>query len=368
MDFSITDAFKTWELQKGYPLVHVRADDETGEIVVTQERYYAENEQRVTDDERSWFIPLSFATASNPSFDDISFTDYFANGQENKTIAYPDNFDASQWFIFNKQQMGFYRVNYDVSNWQAIIKVLNSPNFNQIHVLNRAQIIDDSLNLAADGYLSYQTAFEILSYLQRETDYIPWRAAVINLDKIDYILADSPAHDNFKIYLKHALRRIHKTLGFEERPQDTLIDKFGRELAIDWLCRLGDAKCLEYTHDLLRKSIYDNVEIPDSLEITVICNGLRGLNRQDEFVALWRRFQDSEDQAKRIRIIDGLLCSEDPKTIKDLIETILVSSQETYYRTHERQRILNNALVRSPAGVSVTIEILTLYYDEVVAM
>ena len=368
LGFSFTEAFKSWENQKGFPLVYVRADDETGEITVTQQRYYAEGEQRLDNDDRSWFIPLNMAFASNPNFNDISFTDYFISGEEHKTIQYPDNFDASQWFIINKQQMGFYRVNYDNSNWQELIKVLNSRNFNQIHVLNRAQLIDDSLNLAHDGYLSYDIAFGILNYLSRETDYIPWRAAVLNLDKIDFILGQTTARDNFRIFLRKALLRMYKLYGMEEKPQDTLMDKFGRELAIDWMCRLGDEHCLDNTFELLKKSIHENVDLPDSLEITVYCNGLKGLDRQTEFVELWKKFQASEDQAERLRIIDGLLCSADPQTIKNLLETILVANSETYYRTHERTRILNNVVSRSAVGVPVIIEYISDYYDDIVAM
>ena len=36
--------------------------------------------------------------------------------------------------------------------------------------------MDDSLNLARGGIIRYATAFSLLEYLEKETDYVPWSA------------------------------------------------------------------------------------------------------------------------------------------------------------------------------------------------
>lgn len=55
-----------------------------------------------------------------------------------------------KWVIFNVQETGYYRVNYDAENWNLIIQQLKE-NHESIQVINRAQIIDDVLNLARAG-------------------------------------------------------------------------------------------------------------------------------------------------------------------------------------------------------------------------
>lgn len=76
-------------------------------------------------------------------------------------------------------------MNYDNESWYRIIKVLNSKNYADIHVLNRAAIIDDLLNLARTGFLPYGTAFDGLQYLKRENNYLPFKAAFSGLTYLD---------------------------------------------------------------------------------------------------------------------------------------------------------------------------------------
>jgi aminopeptidase N len=47
-----------------------------------------------------------------------------------------------------------------------------------IHVINRAQIMDDALNLAKSGLLDYETALSVTGYLSKEVEYIPWASAL----------------------------------------------------------------------------------------------------------------------------------------------------------------------------------------------
>lgn len=322
------------------------------------------------EDNSRWYIPLNYAVESRPDFDDLTITNYFLDNQLETTISYPVAFASSnEWFVFNKQQIGYYRVNYDARNWQQLIRVLNSDNFNDIHVSNRAQLVDDALNLAADEYLDYETAFNVLSYLERETDYIPWRAAITNLDKIDYIIASEPSLSvNFQRFVRKLVRLMYVTYGLEEISGDSMIDQFARELAIDWTCRMGDERCLRDTYAYVRRIALEGLVVPKSLEITYICNGLRGLNRQDEFTALWNRLIDSNDQSERIRIIDGLVCSSDPVSLRNLLQATLDPDAQLTYRAHEIQRIWSNIHSKSWIGIDVLIDFIDDFYDEIRTM
>lgn len=58
-------------------------------------------------------------------------------------------------------------------------------NHTAISKKNRAQILDDYLNIARANLTSYVTAMELTRYLIHEHDYAPWTAASVALDYID---------------------------------------------------------------------------------------------------------------------------------------------------------------------------------------
>lgn len=68
---------------------------------------------------------------------------------------------------------GYYRVNYDETNWKLLASYLNTSSYTNISPLNRAHLIYDAFTLARSGRLSYKVALELTNYLHRETDYIP---------------------------------------------------------------------------------------------------------------------------------------------------------------------------------------------------
>ena len=88
-----------------------------------------------------------------------------------------------------------------------IIKQLNEDH-TKIHVINRAQIIDDALNLARVGLLKYELALEVTSYLNSETEYIPWAAALTGLRYIEEMLKRTSGYGDFKVRSKHCFYEI----------------------------------------------------------------------------------------------------------------------------------------------------------------
>ncbi|KAG5680752.1 hypothetical protein PVAND_010239 [Polypedilum vanderplanki] len=360
--FNFTHAFRTWEMQAGYPLVTVRFDETTSLFRLTQKRYLSSTEETF-DDDSSWYIPLSYTTGANPDFDNYLFTDFFPDGQTEKTISTAgiSGFDASQWYIFNLQQLGYYRVNYDENNWRRIIEVLNSDDYTKIHVLNRAQLVDDALTLAFDGVISYDIALGVVSYLARETDYMPWYPAVYAFDKLDYILKGSEIYEDFQRLVRLLIRKLYLLNDFTKvNNLPSIIEQSAMELAIDWTCRMGDQKCLSHAYQEMKA---ENFSKP--LEITYICNGMKGPNRADEFKRHFDRFQNSIYQTERLRIIDGLLCPNDPQLLKELLYT--TTGTGTFYRSHEKRRIYTGMIERSSVGLKVLIDYILEYYNEIVS-
>ena len=138
--------------------------------------------------ENLWWVPISYTTQSNPDFDSIG-AHFWIEGVNNVVIANetaPTQWADNDWVIVNIRETGYYRVNYDSDNWDLLTQQLNGDNFEVIHVINRAQLIDDSLNLARAEIISYDVAFGILEYLRQEIDFAPWSAVSIFITRIKH--------------------------------------------------------------------------------------------------------------------------------------------------------------------------------------
>jgi len=77
-------------------------------------------------------------------------------------------------YIYIYIYIGYYRVNYDNDNWQKLIKYLNSMEYLNIHVLSRAQIIDDAYYFLSTNKLEFSLFKSLTYYLSNETNYVPW--------------------------------------------------------------------------------------------------------------------------------------------------------------------------------------------------
>lgn len=103
---------------------------------------------------------------------------------------------------------GLYRVNYDEDNWSRLIGQLKTSPAD-IHVLNRAQLVDDSFNLARADALHYSVPLRLTSYLKTEDDVIPWYSLINGYSYLlDRMRRNDTEHSELKV---SATERTHKT-------------------------------------------------------------------------------------------------------------------------------------------------------------
>lgn len=189
----------TWANEKGYPVLSVRRTYETGDIIISQERFISD---RKVPNTNVWMIPYNYVHQSKADFDDLSTFSWLSTKAARINTEVP----ANEWIIFNKQQVGYYRVNYDANNWELITNALIN-NLSSIDRLNRAQLIDDAYWLARSGRLDIEVLMKLLTYLKDETEYAPWTAANNVLSYFNGKLRGTPAYKDFTVSANQ--RHIH---------------------------------------------------------------------------------------------------------------------------------------------------------------
>ena len=83
-----------------------------------------------------WWVPITFAPAGGDFNNTFPNTTWLSKDQESiKVSGLPDKKTA---VVFNVQETGYYRVNYDEKNWRLINRQLHKPKGHlEIHVANR---------------------------------------------------------------------------------------------------------------------------------------------------------------------------------------------------------------------------------------
>lgn len=163
--------------------------------------------------------------------------------------------DKDNWVIFNIQLAGLYKIKYDRRNYKLIVKTLNSDNFKQIHTINRAQLIDDAMDLAWTGEQDYGIAFAMINYLHKEDEYIPWKSALDNLRGISRLLIRSPLFGVFKAYVQHVLEPIYVRVGgVSTAVESSRLDAVKHQSMIcAWSCRYSVGDCEEKSSEIFAK-------------------------------------------------------------------------------------------------------------------
>lgn len=111
---------------------------------------------------------------------------------------------AHQWIKFNKDQIGYYRVNYPVEEWKKLSNALVS-NLSQFSISDRGHLLNDAFSLADASQLDYDVALDLTQYLKNETEYVPWRVAVAKLYDLKRSLYYS---EHYRTYVVSKVHRI----------------------------------------------------------------------------------------------------------------------------------------------------------------
>ncbi|XP_052871181.1 aminopeptidase N-like [Anopheles cruzii] len=173
--------------------------------------------------------------------------------------------------FINKQQTGYYRVNYDKQSWNQLINVLNSDQFEErIPVINRAQLVDDVANLARAGEVSYDVALSLMQYLKRETEYIPWSTAYNALLHLDWMFSASVEYGRFESYMRNLTSFTYRQVGLTGKLDH--MSQLHRDKTLYLACYFGVPQCMSAANSVLETAtLKESLDVPADLQSTVFC-------------------------------------------------------------------------------------------------
>ncbi|KYN20769.1 Aminopeptidase N [Trachymyrmex cornetzi] len=323
--YRIKEVMDTWMNQKSYPEVNVLKNYTTGEVTISQECIYGE------ETNNKWWVPITFVTQSNPDFSN-TVPRYWLRPDRNITFT----IDPNDWIIVNIQQTGYYRVNYDMKNWKKISYYLNSVKFTNIHVLNRAQLIDDLFDFV-DGRISGFVFVNHIRYLHREVDYVAWYPLlfrVIPWLKNNFLfLADAR---DVKLMIMALLTDLLRNIEYSEDIGDDLITNKVRLEAIKWSCTIGDWLCKNKMAIKLNQHLADPelYRFPPEHHF-MYCIGLMVANRStwDKMFELYQETDPKKEKFKKM-LLNSLTCTDNFDIITNFLNITAFNTSLFHEKEH----------------------------------
>ncbi|KAK4881205.1 hypothetical protein RN001_004524 [Aquatica leii] len=309
---TVKEIMDTWTLQTGYPVLNVVRNYACNTALVMQERFLYDNFNSKSNETKTcWWVPITLMSERNLQLN---------NTQPRKWLTCPCGIDLmhempnkDEWVLFNVNISALYRINYDELNWRLLINALQN-NFYNIPVLNRVQLIDDSAALAWTGKLKYDIHFNILSYLVKESDFLPWRAAISNFDTFEKLFRRTSSYGILKTFIRNLLKPIYGRVGgYETKTTLNIVEESRFQSIITmWGCNYKVSGCIEDSKSLFNQwqtNSSDN-KIPKDLRGINYCVVLRN-GGESEWNYLWSQYQKSNNPAEKQVILVSLGCSRD---------------------------------------------------------
>ncbi|XP_077297072.1 aminopeptidase N-like [Arctopsyche grandis] len=355
-DLTVTDIFGIWSTQPGYPLVTATSGN-NGSIMLKQSRFHKKN---ITSSEK-WWIPITWVTSKGGDFENTLVQRWFS--PNDTVLNIPLELDEDSWFIFNKQGTGYYRVMYDDKNWKLLTEALKA-NLSSIHLLNRVQLVDDSLELARTLRLNYTTAFDLLFHLKEETDYIPWWAVLPRIKTLSLMM---PAATNFNKYTEFLLQitnKVYQSIGFEPKPNDDYITRMKRNVILDIACNAGNNDCRKNSNrklELLTQN-YNATTDPD-VKDSVYCSGFRDAT-EDLWKFFWNKYINSTSDSEKDTILTYLACSEDVTILQDYLMLTVTNNSGLFDSSH-RYTVVKSVINSGHVGVDQAVKFITTNFPTI---
>ena len=172
------------------------------------------------------------------------------NGKESsaeKELSVP----GDDWIIVNLQETGYYRVTYDDHNWQLLVDQLLTDH-TKIHVINRAQILDDLFRLAENGVVHYRLALRALDYLKKETEVLPWLSFNEFIQPINRLLARTELYGHWKSFIRDLVEGTHKKMAGQDYGDEDLPNGKLQRVVVGIACDYDVDSCVEGSRVFLK--------------------------------------------------------------------------------------------------------------------
>uniref|UniRef100_A0A1I7XM60 Peptidase_M1 domain-containing protein n=1 Tax=Heterorhabditis bacteriophora TaxID=37862 RepID=A0A1I7XM60_HETBA len=245
-------------------------------------------------------------------------------------------------FVINSGMRSFFRQNYDEEGWKRI-----GQQFQEDHevynVRTRMAIISDAYAMALIGELNYGTLLDLVRYIEKEKEYLPWTAMIDGFNVILSYLGTEPESLSIKDYMKTILKQKYNNNSLQYITDHFLDNNTFYDVVtllfssiletniMNVFCRMNSPECIHGYTDLFEKEVLQKCGNNKTSDCVMIAGPLRpttycyGIQNGDELVykKMLSFYQRESVQVEKNYLMVSLGCSKNIVTLKSLLTTAL---------------------------------------------
>ncbi|KAF1751077.1 hypothetical protein GCK72_017629 [Caenorhabditis remanei] len=323
---NISEFMDPWTKQLGYPLLMATRTNKT-HISVTQERFKilqsGKEEEKYSNPiwGFKWDVPVWYQVAGSPDL-------------EMKWMKHNERLliKSDKPIIINAESNGFYRAGYTDEMWKEIIQMLKD-NHEQFIPQTRVRLIDDSFSEARAGLLNYSVPLQLITYLQKEKEYMPWSGTIAKIRELLDMYGTDPEKDVVHKFMIALAEKTPAKRDVDFISKNYLDDtKFFEVSAGQGIllndCTHGDQACAARMVKMFNEEVIAKC---DSTRILSECSQIAAPFRgeaycqavkngdAETFNKVFHWYKTERNQVEKGNLMNAITCSRDIITLKKLL-------------------------------------------------
>jgi hypothetical protein len=188
-------------------------------------------------------------------------------------------------------------VNYNIDNWNAIINALDSDKFKMIHLLNRAQLLDDSFQLAKAGYLNFNVILNMLRQLRREYELVPLTAGFRAIEFLLTYLDNQPFYEKLMGIMQKIIDEIYVRVNDPKHPEypQEFTDNYHQLVKLKvnhFACRFNAESCMNEANSKMLSHDLSAMPLNVNERQHIYCGSLHSTNADTHWMKLRKRLSE----------------------------------------------------------------------------
>ncbi|XP_051137190.1 aminopeptidase M1 [Andrographis paniculata] len=326
----VNELMKSWTKQKGYPVVTVKAKDQTLEF--EQAQFLLSG----SSGDGQWVVPVTLCCGSYDTRKSFLLQSK-SEAHDVKEVLGSVTSSGRPWIKVNVDQTGFFRVKYDEDLSARLRDAIESKSMS---TNDKYGILDDyySLSMACQQPLS--TLLALMGSFREEIDYTVLSNLIGIASKVARIVADAAPEllGDLKLFFINLFQNSAGRLGWDPKQGESHLDAMLRGELLTALASFGDEETLNEADRRFRIFLDDkNTSVlPPDLRRAVYVAVVLNANKSNRFGydSLLKLYRETDLSQEKTRILASLPSCRDPEIIDEFLNFLLsseVRSQDAVY-------------------------------------